>query len=312
VLTSEPTSGEPDASDARIDLRCSTWARLNSVQPAGTAGSSRGFLLVEWPPPWPRDPSEIPELVELCAHAAAQGVRVQLVLPNQEGSEARVVHYSWERSDGRYAGRELAVSPDEVVDAGWRILAGSVHEASRVNAQVVLICGHGSRDRCCGSLGVALERQFAKEHDADEVRVLRTSHTGGHRFAPTGLVFPEGTAWAYLDASVLRSIQTRNRPASELISHYRGCSGLESPQMQALEAAVLSEVGWSILDRPRWSGEDLPDQSVFQLVIAGERETRWEARVVPSRVLPVPDCGLPISAAKKTEREWAVTELRSL
>jgi hypothetical protein len=192
------------------------------------------------------------------------------------------------------------------------MLAGTVHDATKLNTQVILICGHGSRDRCCGSLGVALEREFANRADIDDVRIARTSHTGGHRFAPTGIVLPEGTAWGYLDTSVLRSVTTRNRPASELISHYRGCSGMDTPEIQALEAAVLWEVGWSVLDRPRWPGEASRARNVFQLVVGGEKETKWEAQVVPSRILPVPECGSEVTPGKKEEPEWAVRDLRSV
>ena len=50
-------------------------------------------------------------------------------------------------------------------------------------------------DRCCGSLGTALAQELLADplQLGDDVRVWRTSHTGGHRFAPTALVLPQGT-----------------------------------------------------------------------------------------------------------------------
>ena len=40
-------------------VRCSAWIKEQGVDPIGTAGSYAGYLLLEWPLPWPRDLSEI-------------------------------------------------------------------------------------------------------------------------------------------------------------------------------------------------------------------------------------------------------------
>ena len=47
-----------DVGDASPDLKCSEWARENEVDPIGTAGIYEGYLLIEWPLPWPRDFAE--------------------------------------------------------------------------------------------------------------------------------------------------------------------------------------------------------------------------------------------------------------
>ena len=56
----------------------------------------------------------------------------------------------------------------------------------------LLICTHGSRDRCCGRLGTILHRSASARWP--DVDVHRISHTGGHRFAPTAILLPSGTA----------------------------------------------------------------------------------------------------------------------
>ncbi len=312
VLDPPEASAGMDPSESRTDLRCSTWARANSVNPVGTAGCYTGYLLIEWPLPWPRDPSEITELAQLCAEARSSTVRVQLVVPPERSEERRIVHYLWAPESGRYSGWEMVVESDEVVAVARRLLFGDVENASESNERAVLICGHGRRDRCCGSMGVALERGFAELAQGCDIRIARTSHTGGHRFAPTGIVLPEGTAWAYLDVPVLSSVISRNRPVADLIPHYRGCTGMVTPEIQALEAAVLSEIGWSVLDRPRWPGEADSARTVFQLVVGGESTTRWEAGVFPSRMLPVPDCGSEVASNTKMEPEWEVKDLGSV
>lgn len=54
---------------------------------------------------------------------------------------------------------------------------------------MILVCTHGSRDRCCGTLGGAVYAKGAKSHP--EI-FWQTSHLGGHRFAPTLLTLPQG------------------------------------------------------------------------------------------------------------------------
>ena len=62
-----------------------------------------------------------------------------------------------------------------------------------LGAPQVLVCTHGSRDRCCGVLGGVIFAQLKNQlnmmlPDA----VWQVSHLGGHRFAPTALCLPLG------------------------------------------------------------------------------------------------------------------------
>jgi hypothetical protein len=74
---------------------------------------------------------------------------------------------------------------------------------------------------------------------------------------------------------------------------------------------VLAEVGWELFDCTR-AGTDLGDGRVRLDVIGpdGSPVGSWEAEVVTTRLLPIPECGQPLEAAKKTEPELAVRELR--
>ena len=139
----------------------------------------------------------------------------------------------------------------------------------------------------------------------------RTSHTGGHRFAPTAIVLPEGTCWGYLDATALAGIVSRSEPVRSYGHQYRGCTGLSSPAVQAVERAVLGEIGWDLLDRPR-SGKEAGDGTVTLAVGMGEERRTWRGRVVVKRTLPVPNCGVAVSNNDKTDDELAVTELHEL
>jgi hypothetical protein len=294
------------------DLRCSAWTRSNGVDPIGTAGSYAGVLLVERPLPWPRDVAEIPELTDVAAAARRARVRLQAVI-GTEPARGRVAFYRWQPEDGVFSGVEVFAG-DRVAAAATEFLEGNPPAGARpVEGPEVLVCGHGRRDRCCGSLGTSLA--LTLEADASlraRVKLWRTSHTGGHRFAPTFILLPEGTAWGYLDPDSAKEILTRSQPVDEQLGRYRGCLGLASPAIQAIERAALKEVGWPLLEWFR-VGEELGDGMVDLRATSKEGESRhWRARVVTRRVLPVPQCGAPISEELKTEPELAVEGLEEL
>ncbi|KAF9701016.1 hypothetical protein EKO04_000209 [Ascochyta lentis] len=63
--------------------------------------------------------------------------------------------------------------------------------AERVTQPVILICGHGGRDRRCGVLGPLLQDQFRAELARRGVRaqVALVSHIGGHKYAGNVVVY---------------------------------------------------------------------------------------------------------------------------
>jgi hypothetical protein len=364
------------------DLRCSTYSRVHTIDPVGTAGSYAGYLLVEWPLPWPADIGEIPELSPLAALASERRLRLQGLVARNEGSSTRtVICYSSPPGPFRaFARHELVVSPAEVVEAARALVEGvggdGLHAAEGVGGRDdrradgraggrlegersapattaesgqhpstavrdVLLCSHGRRDRCCGSLGTALAEQLAADppapSGASPTRLWRTSHTGGHRFAPTAIVLPEGTVWGYLDAARLSSVLVRREPVLDLLGSYRGCSGLPSRELQALERAVIAEIGWQALDARR-SGrvgaaearrdrldasqhgapvhaapalETWPD-AVLELEWDDGRQASYAAEVGVARSVPIPDCGSPVECSFKVERELGLRGLRRL
>lgn len=309
ALPEVPDASQRNAGDADAVMRCSEWSRLQQVNPAGTAGSYSGFLLVDWPLPWPRDVSEIAQLGAVAAMARESSVRVQAVVPQPE-QPLRVAFYRWEASKGAYAGLEAPASAGSAATAET-FLGGSVPAgAAPIEVTDVLVCGHGRRDRCCGSLGTALEVELKATGRLDgRYRVRRTSHTGGHRFAPTAVVLGEGTCWGYLDVDILIAVLEKSGSPSDVAGCYRGAPGLDSPQAQALEAALLEKVGWELLGWPR-RGVLLTDGRVrFEATPPAGPRRVWEARVVPGRTLTPPPCGAPRSGSEKSDRELAVVEL---
>jgi hypothetical protein len=287
---------------------CSAWAREQGLDPIGTAGCYRGYLLFEWPLPWPRDLSEDALLAPIAAAARSAGLRLQGLVPKANG-QRRVICYRWPgRTAARFERAELVADPDEVQSAAVAVVG---EPAAKDEIVDVLVCTHGRRDRCCGSFGTALFQGLSTDqHLPAGVRLWRTSHTGGHRFAPTAVILPEGTSWAFCDAALLESVLRREGPLSGLLTRYRGCAGMGSAAIQTLERAVLGEVGWPLFEMPR-QGADLEDGRT-ELVVESPTGTRevWEATVRVGAAIPVPPCGQPIGLDTKSEPQLVVEGLR--
>jgi len=171
----------------------------------------------------------------------------------------------------------------------------------------VLVCTHGSRDMCCGSLGTRLWREVSERLDA--VNLWRTSHTGGHRFAPTAITFPDGNYWAFLDADVLVDIVARRLAPAVVAHHLRGCAAF-SAAVQVADGAVLADRGWAWLDVARF-GDERNDRRVELCFETpdGQRGT-YDVALKELRRVPVPDCGADPSSSTKFQRELQVTQLR--
>ncbi|HEX4862427.1 MAG TPA: sucrase ferredoxin [Acidimicrobiales bacterium] len=295
-------------------LRCSAWARTVELDPGGTAGSYAGFLVIDEPLPWPRDVAEIGEVAGIADLLGGSGLRVQARISSPDAPR-RVALYRRE-DDARFrgfSGRSAEFSDDagslrETLSA---LLAGQ--GSPIVGGRELLVCTHGRRDVCCGALGTELHALLSTISLPSDVQLGRTSHTGGHRFAPTFVVLPEATLWAFADVELVDRVLSREGDASAAADHYRGSAGLPGPRVQVLEREVLRRMGWDLLSCAR-SGSDTGSDGRVRLeveTVHGQVEA-WEATVVPGRELPVPDCGRPIEEARKTETEWEVRDLRRL
>jgi hypothetical protein len=306
-------------------LRCSSFARAEDLDPVGSAGSYRGIVLAEIPPPWPREIAEHPALAEAAVAIGAAGMRLQGLMPDGRSDPSRRRLMAFTRPGGafdRYRERAWTVADDLLGDAVAAIAGSGGAAAGPAVAQPgvdprpdatgigrhVLVCTHGRRDACCGTLGTRLAVSLPGLGAG--VHVWRTSHTGGHRFAPTALLLPEGTMWAYLDIERLVGISDRRLALDEAARLYRGCTGLDGPEVQAAEREALRSIGWSWLDHRR-RGEVLESAGGRSLVrIDAEApdgpRLSFEATVEVVRVLPVPDCGKPPEQAAKSAPELRV------
>jgi len=139
----------------------------------------------------------------------------------------------------------------------------------------LLVCTHGNRDICCGKFGFPAFhtlRQLAASM-LTPFRVWRTSHFGGHRFAPTALDLPDGRCWGHLEAEVLENLARRSGRVFPLRPFYRGWSGL-SVYEQVAEREIFMRQGW-------WWVNYLKDIQTLEFDEAENRAEIWLSYTTP-------------------------------
>jgi hypothetical protein len=267
------------------NLRCSQLAREWNVSPIGTAASFDALLLVAAPQPWPKDAKELPSLQHGPDAWGEATTRVQLVT----GAEANDLTVAEYRADGGPFGGYVS---------------------DHLDGTVVLVCCHGRRDVCCGGDGTRLALELERT-PSRPFRVLRTSHLGGHRFAPTALVLPQGTMWAFADADFLVGVVTRSIQVEQAMPRYRGCTGLADPAAQVADAGALLLHGWGWLDEPRSVEVEAGQDGVSDVLLRSAAGV-YRALVGVRRLVPAPPCGEPAACdAAPTQPEYELLAIRS-
>jgi hypothetical protein len=106
-----------------------------------------------------------------------------------------------------------------------------------VDHDVWLLCAHGRRDACCALRG----RPVAAALATAGAEVWETTHTGGHRFAATAVVLPDGLSLGRLDTvdpvTVAHDLTAGRVPPGLL----RGRAAIPQPA-QAAEVALRSRL----------------------------------------------------------------------
>lgn len=235
-----------------MTLTCSANRRAIGEPLAGTAPHARLWVLLEQPGPWGRAApleSRLPTQVGQALTELTESRPVRLGLIRAVGTHA----------DGQATARTLLVARTDA-DHSWlaarsitdvEALPGELDIAALLTSDGVpgalpgeplptpvsatLVCTNAKRDQCCAMLGRPLAASMAADAELD-TQVWETSHTGGHRFAPTFASLPDGYLFGGPNA------------ASRSLDACRGRSALP-PAAQVAELAVLRERG-ARLPRP--------------------------------------------------------------
>lgn len=246
---------------------CSVLSATLAEPSYGSATTATSWLALEQPGPWGRQAATESHLDHelggwLEARLSAAGGRLALIrspgmhVDDHHGGPRRVLVAScvpgaeWLLTGPLDSPQVLAGLDFEALSAGDAEATMSSVPGLVASAEPhLLVCTNGRRDVCCAVRGRPVAAAIAADRAG---RVWETSHTGGHRYAPTALLLPSGVMLARLDpAAALEALDAAGR--GELPAglhgpvHDRGRSALP-PAVQTAQSAVRAQTGETRLD----------------------------------------------------------------
>ena len=264
--------------------RCAELSEAAGESIAATATTAHNWLLVEVRGTWSRDVTDATALDD----TERTSVRAWL----EEVPSSRLLFI---RRPGRACDKRLVF----VVRAGERETGvrrieldgrdtlGDVDlgvDGDMTDTQLVLVCGHGTRDACCALRGSAVYGALGAVVAHDELWL--SSHQGGHRFAANVLVLPGGIQLGRVPPEHAARIVRDALAGRIAIEHYRGRTAY-SPREQAAERAVRESSGLVSLLDLKLAGDDGTN---VRFVAVGGREYCASVEQAMGATVPV-SCG---------------------
>jgi hypothetical protein len=233
-------------------LGCAAFAEASGEQRFAKAGVTRGWVLVELPGPWGRDPFE--------GRGASDALRlleerlgswpVKLLAIRRHGrasagsTRTAFVCYSgpgvqWIERIRLDDERVLLGLDPQRLSEGERPWIGSPHRSP-----LYLVCTHGSKDVCCAVRGRPVAKALTAARPGS---TWESSHVGGDRFAPNVVCLPHGILYGHLSASSASAAVKAYERGELYLDHLRGRAG-EPPAAQAAEHLIRVRNGLRSID----------------------------------------------------------------
>ncbi|MEM9203022.1 MAG: sucrase ferredoxin [Actinomycetota bacterium] len=296
-------------------LRCAEHATEIELDPAGSALHVDEVVMIDVAMPWPKPVwaaagfTHIPEAV---AASGEQGrkVRALAAVPLDDGI-TRIVAYERIDGFGPMIRREWRPEPAEIGAVADRLIRNGLGTADDLLAEIgdvgreIAICAQGSHDICCGADGMRLVKQL--EARRPEVTVRKVSHTGGHRYAPTGLTFPDGRMWGFVSSDEMVAIIDRDGFPSAIADRCRGWIGTDGAGQVAERAVFAALDDWSVDDVHRTVAVT-PTQDGWDVVVVIAGRT-FHVAVIEGRAVPTITCRADGGLPAKAGREYAVASI---
>jgi hypothetical protein len=261
---------------------CADDTRQQGEEIIGSATDYQTYILVECPLPWISNafsskwiPHNLQMLVEETTKAKLP-VRFLLIANDLTHKVEHTTLLIYQKQAGLGSGyikHEFKLSNiEQVASVVKKWLWGKTPDTEiepSMNRDI-LICTHGSYDKCCARYGNPFyfyATDTITNLNLQNVRVWRSSHFGGHRFAPTAIDLPEARYYGRLDDNSFQIILTRTGDIQNLKQVYRGW-GILHPALQVLERDLMLSQGWNWFNY-KVAGKIL-EQSLDNNTILGE------------------------------------------
>lgn len=134
-------------------------------------------------------------------------------------------------------------SPTDILRLPLRCTLSGQEEGNPVS-DLVLVCTNGSRDRCCAKFGLPLYRALAER--APQL-VWRSSHLGGHRFAPVVAWLPHGIFYGRIPTSATAVLLDDISNGKLSLPYFRGRATMPKAA-QVAEALLRHQTGEDDVD----------------------------------------------------------------
>jgi hypothetical protein len=236
---------------------CSDNSRQSGEEIIGSATNYQTYILVECPPPWTSEALSsrwVPENLQMLVKEIKKDklpIVVLLIANNSSHKAENTTLLIYQRKEGLSLGyHKQEFQLENIEQAATFIkkwLRGGFCDRIETNTtRDILVCTHGSHDRCCARYGNPFffhAIASVTNLGLDNVRIWKSSHFGGHRFAPTAIDFPEARYYGALDQESFQRILTRTGDIERLNQVYRGWGMLPNP-IQVLERELILRHGW--------------------------------------------------------------------
>ena len=221
--------------------RCSELSEAAGEPLAATATTAERYLLLEVPGSWPRDVSDEEALPTRARE------KVSAWLARTPSSRVQFI-----RRPGRSRRDSLLAFVVHAPEAGGEVRRFELESHDHlgevdlerggrpIDSTLVLVCAHGTRDRCCVLRGTAVITALVDRLEEEELWV--SSHQGGHRFAANVLVLPAGVQLGRVRPEEAPFVVARALAGKIELDRYRGRSCYE-PAVQAAELTLRTAVG---------------------------------------------------------------------
>ncbi|MBC2682174.1 sucrase ferredoxin [Corynebacterium sp. 4HC-13] len=278
-----PEQLDPDAHN--VGSVCSTFT---GEQLAGTAKPGHIVLALEYPRGWGHDILDGEALGnelagKIKAFLKAHNAQLQFIRkPGREGQHhaentRSVLFINWSQgvtsSTHPIAERMLVDGPESILELDLS-QPGNTPGAERVDHPLLLICTHGKRDRCCAVRGRPLATALSAQYGDEQV--WESSHTKGHRFAPSMLLLPSNYSYGRITISSASEMLEAARQGELWLQGNRGRGIYDAPG-QVAEITVARRL-------QREAGEPVKESAlVVHSTTLSELQEHYTVKTGPAR-----------------------------